>query len=165
MGRLRAGVCRVDITPPLGVEPGAWRLRTGRADGVDEPLARAGARARRREPPDRARRHRSPLDAPAHCRGRAAADRGADRDPRRGRAPERLPQPQRARPARAGQRAGRRAHRGPRGIRRCAAGPPRRGRLRGERPPAAGGDRRRARAGPRESPSTAWTRGARSTTP
>src|SRR5262245_50471048 len=38
MGRLHAGVCRVDITPPLGVEPGAWRLRTGRADGVDEPL-------------------------------------------------------------------------------------------------------------------------------
>jgi neutral ceramidase len=38
MGRLRAGVCRVDITPPLGVEPGAWRLRTGRADGLDEPL-------------------------------------------------------------------------------------------------------------------------------
>ena len=38
MGRLRAGVCRVDITPPLGVEPGAWRLRTGRADGVHEPL-------------------------------------------------------------------------------------------------------------------------------
>src|SRR5262245_44140935 len=38
MGRLRAGVCRVDITPPLGVPPGAWRLRTGRADGVDEPL-------------------------------------------------------------------------------------------------------------------------------
>jgi len=38
MAHLRAGVCRVDITPPLGVEPGAWRLRTGRADGVDEPL-------------------------------------------------------------------------------------------------------------------------------
>src|SRR5262245_18974002 len=38
MGRLRAGVCRVDITPPLGVEPGAWRLRTGRAHGVAEPL-------------------------------------------------------------------------------------------------------------------------------
>jgi hypothetical protein len=38
MSRLRAGVCRVDITPPLGVEPGAWRLRTGRADGVKEPL-------------------------------------------------------------------------------------------------------------------------------
>ena len=38
MGRLRAGICRVDITPPLGVEPGAWRLRTGRADGVHEPL-------------------------------------------------------------------------------------------------------------------------------
>jgi neutral ceramidase len=38
MGRLRAGVCHVDITPPLGVEPGAWRLRTGRAKGVREPL-------------------------------------------------------------------------------------------------------------------------------
>src|SRR5215510_14690514 len=38
MGQLRAGVCRVDITPPLGVQPGAWRLRTGRADGVEEPL-------------------------------------------------------------------------------------------------------------------------------
>ncbi len=38
MGRLRAGVCRVDITPPLGAEPGAWRLRTGLADGVKEPL-------------------------------------------------------------------------------------------------------------------------------
>src|SRR5262245_61094807 len=38
MGRLRAGVCRVDITPPLGVEPGAWRLRAGRAHGGDEPL-------------------------------------------------------------------------------------------------------------------------------
>jgi hypothetical protein len=38
MGRLRAGVCRVDITPPLGLEPGAWRLRTGRATGADEPL-------------------------------------------------------------------------------------------------------------------------------
>jgi neutral ceramidase len=38
MGRLRAGVCRIDITPPLAVQPGAWRLRTGRADGVDEPL-------------------------------------------------------------------------------------------------------------------------------
>jgi hypothetical protein len=38
MGRLRAGVCRVDITPPLGVEPGAWRLRAGLADGVKEPL-------------------------------------------------------------------------------------------------------------------------------
>jgi hypothetical protein len=38
VGRLHAGVCRVDITPPLGVEPGAWRLRTGRAEGADEPL-------------------------------------------------------------------------------------------------------------------------------
>ncbi len=35
---LWAGVCRVDVTPPLGLEPGAWRLRTGRATGVEEPL-------------------------------------------------------------------------------------------------------------------------------
>ncbi len=28
----------MDITPPLGLEPGAWRLRTGRADAVAEPL-------------------------------------------------------------------------------------------------------------------------------
>src|SRR5262249_9731404 len=35
---LRAGVCRVDMNPPLGVQPGAWRRRTGRAEGVDEPL-------------------------------------------------------------------------------------------------------------------------------
>ena len=38
MGRLRGGVCAVDVTPPLGLEPGAWRLRTGRADAVAEPL-------------------------------------------------------------------------------------------------------------------------------
>src|SRR5262249_29257774 len=38
VARLEAGVCRVDITPPLGLEPGAWRLRTGLADGVEEPI-------------------------------------------------------------------------------------------------------------------------------
>jgi neutral ceramidase len=38
VGRLRAGVCRVDITPPLGLPPGAWRLRTGLATSADEPL-------------------------------------------------------------------------------------------------------------------------------
>jgi hypothetical protein len=38
MGRIMAGVAAVDITPPLGLEPGAWRLRTGRADAVAEPL-------------------------------------------------------------------------------------------------------------------------------
>ena len=38
MGRLSGGVCAVDITPPLGLEPGAWRLRTGRAEAVAEPL-------------------------------------------------------------------------------------------------------------------------------
>jgi neutral ceramidase len=38
VARLRGGVCAVDVTPPLGLEPGAWRLRTGRADAVAEPL-------------------------------------------------------------------------------------------------------------------------------
>jgi hypothetical protein len=38
VGRLRGGVCAVDVTPPLGLPPGAWRLRTGRADRVAEPL-------------------------------------------------------------------------------------------------------------------------------
>lgn len=39
---ISAGGFRVDITPPLGLEPGAWRLRTGRADGVEEPLLACG---------------------------------------------------------------------------------------------------------------------------
>jgi hypothetical protein len=38
VARLRGGVCAVDVTPPLGLEPGAWRLRTGRAAAVAEPL-------------------------------------------------------------------------------------------------------------------------------
>ena len=81
MGRLRAGVCRVDITPPLGVEPGAWRLRTGRADGVKEPLL-----AQALVLDDGARRialvATDLLWMPRHvAAGRAATDRGADRNP------------------------------------------------------------------------------------
>ena len=38
MQRLKAGVGRAEITPPVGIEMGMWALRTGLCQGVHDPM-------------------------------------------------------------------------------------------------------------------------------
>ena len=165
MGRLRAGVCRVDITPPLGVEPGAWRLRTGRADGVHEPLV-----AQALVLDDGSRRialvATDLLWMPRHvaeaARRRAATLTGIPAEAILLNASHNHSAPVLLEPdsVRAAVRTD-----GPGRVRRGPARSARRRRLRRLRAASACGGRRWHRAGLRESRSTASTPGAPSTTP